>query len=204
MKKVGCTLVSSQWGFMEKIEHEWLKWRCRHVLTCGIFWLVSVGCNPRDVLLGRGDSDAGTLDSSRPDRTSSTDGLETSSAPSTSAGTSRRSSAPSASSSAGSDSTTAGSGAAAGLSSAADVCDEAYTTCMTEGLGMVCQTLLIDCRISLPDGGPPCDEVFSRCVDFGYPEPECERAATVCEEGGEHSLGPQVDSTLSVNEANAE
>lgn len=167
--------------------------------TCGLVTMGLLGCESRDVVLGRGSRDSFSSDSfgsadatsrelDRPEATSealsvavaSTSSLESTSAPSElSSGDGRLTTS----------STSEG-------NTSGDVCDDIYSKCADETPGVMCLDVLIFCRIVLPDGGPPCDEVYAQCVQMGYSEPDCEHAADTCEDGGGRILGPDVDSTL--------
>lgn len=122
---------------------------CR-VVSYGVvmFWLL--GCQSQPILLGRGDSDAGSESSTS---------------------------------------------AAASTTESPDECSHGYMDCVEATPSAICQDVLILCRVALPDGGPPCEEVYSSCLDIGFPAADCEHAAQTCDET-RVELGPGVDSTL--------
>lgn len=149
-----------------------------------------LGCDPRPIVLGRGDVDAGTENGTNRRAESE---HESSAASVTSSGELTSSH----------DDGLHGSGSSAPISSSvddgastSDVCRDAYTRCMEEASGTMCQTLLINCRVALPDGGPACSDVYPQCIALGYSVEDCQRAAETCEEGGEFVIVPPASSTL--------
>jgi hypothetical protein len=152
------------------------------------------GCEPRDILLGRGHSDAGGARSLTSEESVSV------SVTSTPAAESSSSAAPSGGVPSSSAMNTNVDTTLDGTSSLSDSCLEAQASCLEKTPGTMCQDVLILCRIGLPDGGPSCDNVYSECVDMGYSVEDCEHAAATCE-GEALLLGPDVDSTLSADEA---
>lgn len=152
--------------------------------------LALCGCEARHIVLGRGDADAGTQS---PVGTNAESQRESATGPTNS------DAVPASSRDDGSS--LSGTSAAVGSSgddgsSNSDVCRDAYDRCMEEASGTMCQTLLINCRVALRDGGPPCSDVYPQCIALGYSVEDCERAAQVCEAGGEFEIDPPANSTL--------
>src|SRR5690606_9711244 len=184
----------------------------RAALAAVVGWsaLAAVGCKPKSIVLGNGELDSGTATTS----------FDTDSAipasPSTSGDTDVSRLVPDPTrpaetsfvppDDAGSESIDERSGSLreAGTEPSGDMCEQAYATCKeSKAPESVCMTVLIDCRTSLPDGGPPCQDVFTRCVELGYPEQDCDEAATVCAEGGDYQLLPLVDSALWIDDTSS-
>jgi hypothetical protein len=159
-----------------------------------------VGCNPRNIVLGRGEADA-AVSSSAVSSTDSTDAtLEVTSGALPSSAGAASSDATGANTGVTSSTVVIGSFEGAG-SSAGDFCDDAFAACEERTPGEMCQDVLIYCRITVPDGGPVCEDVYSDCLALGYPEQDCRHATTTCEGGDGFVLAPEADSTLHVDEA---
>lgn len=134
-----------------------------------------IGCESQRVLLGRGDdSSTSSPGTTSEELTASTTGVAT-------LDDSRVSTIPS-------------SEVSSGFSG--DFCDAAFGECQDASAGLRCSDVLILCRFALPDGGPPCDALFTKCTEAGYPAPDCQHASDTCEQEGRVMLGPEVDSTL--------
>lgn len=178
--------------------------RVRAATIGGLALIAAVGCKSKSIVLGHGEVDSGAMptsretdrDSTMPLSSTSLEGDVSSQVPKPTPPTESSFALPN---SASSESSGERSGAQreAGTEPTGDMCEQAYATCRESNVpDSVCMTVLIDCRTALPDGGPPCQEVFTRCVDMGYPEQDCDRAATVCAEGGDYQLLPFVDASL--------
>jgi hypothetical protein len=155
-----------------------------YAATCASVMLAALACNPRNIVLGRGEVDAGS--------TAVSSSFEPATAGSPS-GTSEV--VASASNESGSSGT-----AAADSRVASQLCQDVYTTCMTQGVGSLCHDVLIQCELTPPDGGTiDCEDVYPQCLALGYSEQDCERAAMLCEDGTVFEL-TMGDSTLSAED----